>query len=142
MIIERGYLYVIPPIDWWEGGMESDRMAEIFDKNDSIYRELTPISILDKVAKESAYNSGWWEGDTNNYEGDSMPLWGVVPGIDGTLARWCGWKQANNGTTFIFSEIILPHLVSGAFFVGCIRYSADDGKILSTSSTTGLGQTR
>jgi hypothetical protein len=100
------YVYAIAPIDIWRGWIkESDYLRSIEKLSEYGYGP-EDYQRLKVAALELARRAGW-EGDFR--EG---PYVSGLPASD--LDSWgeilIGWKQDNNGTTFIVSPYKLPWL--------------------------------
>jgi len=105
------YLYSVAPIDYWSGW---HRPADLFvapddDESDVEIHRVSEWPPLWAKAQELARKLGW-EGDIS-----FGPVVTVLPNQPGHYWRCnvvIGWKQSNNGTTFIASERFpLPWLV-------------------------------
>lgn len=108
-MLKNVYVYEMPPTDWFFPFKTLEQTildAEAEALHEDHYLEIKQ-SILAKVdrAKRLFKKHTLWEGDGHVYisslpsdYGDSFPLILVVI------------KQSNNGTTFLYSPVILPHL--------------------------------
>lgn len=103
------HVYAGGPLDFW-GGWQNTTDVLTYERTDL---RLPPGLKIDRddftpfiySAKEIAHEMGW-EGDMR--EG---PYVSVLPDGEGGRSLFLvGFKQDNNGTTFIGSEVELPHL--------------------------------
>lgn len=103
-------VYHIPPIDDWTGWQEP---SEVFrarvDNLISEWLDAAEWSPMWAKAQELANKAGW-EGDIR--EG---PYLTVLPYPPGPPPIVIGWKQDNNGNTFIASPYELPWLDAEVF---------------------------
>jgi hypothetical protein len=100
------FVYSLPPIDDWQGWMKAKgAQTNPFTGTDDLPEATVKYETFLKSALEAARKVGW-EGDFR--EG---PFVSVLPDPDnmGTTV-YVGWKQDNNGTTFIVSPFPLPYL--------------------------------
>jgi len=103
------YVYSASPIDWWQGWIDlSKHELSDFATNDEddfgINFATEATDFLDH-AKRRAADQGW--------EGDIIqgPFLSAMPDPDNNCSRFVvAWKQYNNGTTWIASELPLPYL--------------------------------
>jgi len=95
------FVYVMSPIDFWEGWLTEDEIKDRLHRDD-----LKRYLARKEKALELAGARGW-EGDFRQ-----GPFFSTIPMDDG--ASGCevlvGWKQDNNGTTFVVSPYQLPWL--------------------------------
>lgn len=105
---ERGmFVYDIAPIDHWDGWTHVDDFKFKNDENECDGYTFKQFNRDLSLGKDAARSIGW--------EGDMIvgPMLSGIPQMDGN--HWphimIGWKQKNNGTTFILSPIHLPWLV-------------------------------
>lgn len=107
--MEKTYLYEMPPTDYFFMFKTLDETVESVSKNEDFGEEVDGITkILNRVvanAKNCFRKYTHWEGDGTVYilglpDGDSD----VFPNLLVLI------KQCNNGTTFLFSPVELPHL--------------------------------
>lgn len=103
------FVYSIPPIDSWAGWMsEQEYIASLkahtyeHDAHWTRWQESFK-NLAFKIAKEKAS----WEGDFAQ-----GPYWSGIPAEGGNshCSVLLGWKQRNNGTTYIASEYRLSWL--------------------------------
>lgn len=109
------FVYCLPPIDWWPGWItQSEYKAEIIkwhghdlhvaaDEWDKFLEFRTQAYALAKKLG--------WEGDIR---GGDEPDVAPLP-AESNCTFMLGWKQDNNGTTFIASPYELPWLDKHAF---------------------------
>ncbi|TCU25298.1 hypothetical protein [Rhizobium laguerreae] len=98
------YVYSLPPIDFWHGWMNAEQYEASMDNtfggptNDH-------LNFLER-AMELASAVGW-EGDMTQ-----GPFFTALPPAEGDTwsAVIVGWKQGNNGTTYVASPYALPWL--------------------------------
>jgi len=103
------YVYEVPPIDAWTGWMTEEeyiaslRANSFFDNEES---QMATIKALATKAQVLAKKLGW-EGDRT-----VGPMFSGIPneGGDSHCGVLIGWKQSNNGATFIASPYRLPWL--------------------------------
>lgn len=100
------FVYCLPPIDFWPAWLDPKAVVADFatyDAPDRIDREAYEDFMIEAQRLARALN---WEGDFS-----TGPLVAAVPCLDGGWFTFMiGWKQANNGTTYIASPVPLPHL--------------------------------
>lgn len=94
-------VYVMGPIDYWEGWNSPNELAS------SMYREASawgPDDVRDRLfaAEDAARAAGW--------EGDGKAHFSMLPIDDVSCEIVVAIKQANNGTTFIVTPFEMPWL--------------------------------
>ena len=97
------------PIDHWDGWVNADQFARNLVTGDGGPTDITLASLLETylmyayvVAKSECY----WEGDIRNPDENYVALiGGAMP--RNTKELILGWKQDNNGSTYIVSPIML-----------------------------------
>lgn len=103
------FVYELAPIDWWAGSVS---VAEYLFFGTTIETGQEDVPLVDEALRyivRALYaitqKSGW--------EGDATALRiGAVPRGDQNLHILVLVKQANNGSTFLASPVVLPHLAS------------------------------
>lgn len=96
------YLYVLSPIDFWDGWVKEDQFLarpgdEYEDGGKKRYANYLTRAF-------TAARTSHWEGDVKD-----GPYISGLPGADTSCPEiMIGWKQYNNGTTFICSPFPLP----------------------------------
>jgi len=106
-----GYLYAfVTPVDWWDGWLPVDTMLKDHIKGmdpDDVEMRETEIASHERflhIAKQAARMRGGWEGDIR----EGVYATGLVVPGDPTSVLIFGWKQSNNGDTFIASPNRIP----------------------------------
>ena len=100
------HIYVLSPIDYWLGWMkEADYLASAKDYDDMIGNTFVDDYKALKLKAFAQAKSVGWEGDIR--EG---PYVTGLPSDSGEVYVMLGWKQDNNGTTFIASPVQLSNL--------------------------------
>ena len=101
------FIYELSPVDYFTGSIPLDKYLNSIKKIDDPYdeHEFTRNQIEQLTAEIEKISS--WEGDVM----DGVYLF-ALPGknMDSSLALGIVWKQRNNGTTFVVSEMELPWL--------------------------------
>ena len=98
------YFYVTYPIDFWSGWQQPHQVFKSEKNSFEKHR---------KDDWEPIWKKAKWCGEQTCWEGDISegPYVTVLPIAEGVLAPIIiGWKQSNNGTTFIYSEERLEFL--------------------------------
>jgi hypothetical protein len=100
------YVYSLPPLDDWQGWMKAKgAKTNPYTGTDDLPEANIEHETFLRNALAAARQAGW-EGDFR--EG---PFISVLPDPNNMCsAVYVGWKQDNNGTTFIVSPFPLPHL--------------------------------
>jgi hypothetical protein len=97
----KGYLYELPsPEDWWVGWTKIGRTKE-FNKAMTLF-----IEGITLAAKRGVFDGEMRPGD--------IYVSGLPSDGTGDQKIMVGFKQDNNGTTFIYSEIPLSWLFGNA----------------------------
>lgn len=98
---KRLYVYVLGPIDCWEGWSSHNEMASAANFAVAYWR---PDDVKDRFwqAHDTALAAGW--------EGDGEPKLTVIPIRDYFCELVFAFKQKNNGSTFIVSPVEMPWL--------------------------------
>ncbi len=110
---DKLYCYATPPIDWWNGAMPTEHAEARFNTDGMDF----DFDFMWEKAEEME-RSFWWDDDKGQNQMESpFPVWGFFPvdvaedsGYWAGMAVWCAWNQSNHGSTFICSQIPLPHL--------------------------------
>ena len=101
------FIYELNPVDYFTGSIPLDEYLNSTKEIDDPYgeHEFTKNQIEQLTAEMKNIDS--WEGDVM----DGVYLF-ALPGknMDTNLALGIVWKQRNNGTTFVVSEMELPWL--------------------------------
>lgn len=106
------HVFCVPPIDFWIGWLSERQFIDSLHEaewaaEDQI--EKYPRFLMQ--AKKLAGDHLGWQGDVSD-----GPYISAVPSIDARYAYdrnyyyMIGWKQNNNGITFIASEVFIPRL--------------------------------
>lgn len=104
-------VYSLMPIDWWNGWREpSDLFRVNVHQNPERWHDPAEWDELWAKARELARRAGW-EGDIR--EGPYVTVVPQDPGMSALPPVIIGWKQDNNGTTFVASPFPLPWLAKG-----------------------------
>lgn len=107
-------VYAVGPIDHWQGWIDLRKFnaADFAGEYGDPARFAKQVEDFIKAAKAVAYNVGW-EGDIR--QGPFLSALPIEGGSDSGMM--VGWKQDNNGTTFIASSIPLEYMsADGADF--------------------------
>lgn len=105
----EGFVYELPPIDWWIGWtlaktIKADRDALETGANGEIVKALR--TALKEILERTS-----WEGDF----GEGPRVIGLPHENEPEFSLLVvGFKQQNNGTTFIWSPVQLPWLAKWA----------------------------
>ena len=103
-------VYALIPIDFWNGWLKpSDLFRVSVGDDDTKWHDPAEWVSMWAKAQELARKVGW-EGDIR--EG---PYVTVLPEPPGPSPVVIGWKQDNDGTTFIATPFELPWLATVAF---------------------------
>lgn len=111
------FVYCLNPIDLWTGWLsEAEYKQQLLSNMDHDLHAVADawdeyISFKSK-AFELAKQIGW-EGDIRH--GETPDIAGLPSAGDGDGKVMLGWKQDNNGTTFVASPYPLPWLDRYAF---------------------------
>lgn len=109
------FAYHMPPIDWWIGWKSEcefiNDIVKWFGDLTDITSEINNVSEFKAAAEIVAKKLGW-EGDCR--EG---PYYSGLP-CEGGFNFILAWKQDNNGSTFVFSEVPLSFLQRDAVDYG------------------------
>jgi hypothetical protein len=130
------YFYNCGIIDWeWENLLTLNEMIAKMAKksqwcdgkfiSDEINNGVTIEGLIHTLEKCLAISKKhlWWEGDFRE-----EPRIFMIPDPDNfTFKYGFAWKQDNNGSTFVASEIELPHIAKDAFPT---YYLKSDGTVI------------
>lgn len=100
------FVYVLPPIDWWEGWtplrtlLLERRETYLDEAGDSVVEQLVDLTI--RAARIFTLNG--WEGDgwPDGWYVSALPTGEVGPDL------LIAVKQRNNGTVYLLSPVPLP----------------------------------
>lgn len=100
------YVYAIAPIDFWDGWMTRDQFISSYNSEHMEGGADDHCDDLIAHAEKVAQIAGW-EGDYRQ-----GPFFSGIPSESGNCSSetMIGWKQDNNGMTFIASPYRLPWL--------------------------------
>jgi hypothetical protein len=124
MMSQHVYVYEMSPVDYWEG---MTPLGSYFDDRCmSNMLEWRRAPEFDRVLRflfrtmEIARSHGHWEGDVAH-----GPYISAVPDSGGLdCALILAWKQSNNGTTYVASQIELPWLAE--YRLAALEKETDD----------------
>ena len=111
---QKLYCYATPPIDWWNGAMPTEHAEARFNAEGMNF----DFDYMWQKAGELG-KSFWWNDDEkwNGQLASPFPVWGFLPvdvAEDSTywagMAVWCAWNHSNHGSTFVCSQLPMPHL--------------------------------
>ncbi len=111
---EKLYCYATPPIDWWNGAMPTEHAEARYNAGGMNF----DFDFMWQKAEELGQSFWWNDDDKGSTQLESpFPVWGFFPvdvAEDSTywagMAVWCAWNHSNYGSTFICSQVPLPHL--------------------------------
>ena len=103
------YCYALSPTDFWAGWQDYKEFCASVAREDNGLHETakTLLRVGDLLHNGQAYcrEKLHWEGDMRQ-----GPFFSALPTGDSDCAFVIAWKQDNNGTTYVVSEIELPWL--------------------------------
>lgn len=104
----RIVLYELGPHDWWGGWIDLAKHQVSKFADDHLGNEAAELTQqVDRMlaAAKSLSTKHGWEGDM--IQG---PFLSAIPNHDNAIELALGWKQSNNGVTYIASSTELSHL--------------------------------
>lgn len=112
---KQWFIYQLDSIDDWGGWTHVSKAVSTSPEYDSSKIPADLYGEALAIAKQAAQKIGWNEED----ESSEIYVAGIPNGDGSPACFQIAWKQANNGTTFVWSPYPFFHLEGSAINQGC-----------------------